>query len=60
MSAPVTITALDRKLSACRKIFSSCEGWGPVGRDMILRGDMDEEPEFLRLMAAYEEGARNG
>ena len=60
MSATVTPIrpTVSAKLAACRRIYASCDGWGAVGRELVLRGDMDDEPEMLRLMAAYEEGKR--
>lgn len=48
-----------RKYEVCRRIFSA--SWpGEVGRQMVLRGEFDDEPEMLRLLAAFEEGARHG
>lgn len=50
--------ALSDKLETCRRILANSSDWGPVGYRMALRGDFDDEPEMLRLMAAYEEGMK--
>jgi hypothetical protein len=47
---------LDPSVLACRKIFAACPEWGAVGRELVLRGDFDGEPEMQRLIQAYRAG----